>query len=395
MMLAFVQVCLNIVDCSLCLQMGNYLPQTRAEAFTDMSENDAPLESIGVAHGDIIHMFYNFERRVEGAKLPEFMKRSFGAHMTIEEMVAKQTRIERQDVAVCSSASFDMHAANMFQSYIQSAMAFSIKRGGILYGEIDEDKNVLIHAIYEPPQQGSQDGLVLERNTSQEQLADRIASIWGWKKVGWVFSQSTKERDFIFSAEEVLQMAAIQSELGECSVTGVVALSEPEQGDVPEIHFEAFQVSKQCVEMYEQGWFAKGNEIDDSEPPKSILHVVNPQDIKDKSPVIVAGKDVNEIDVDYFLVPVGIKDHESVVMNSFAIENRLLPQGPAELKSHLNMHAGKRFTERLKDFHLMLYLAENAGFTAQDMDAIAHAVMDGCEEVPEGYVMIINGMAGI
>ncbi len=32
------------------------------------------------------------------------------------------------------SCSFDRNAANVFQSYVQSALAFSIKRGGILYG---------------------------------------------------------------------------------------------------------------------------------------------------------------------------------------------------------------------------------------------------------------------
>jgi nuclear protein localization family protein 4 len=54
--------------------------------------------------------------------------------MTVEEMVAQQTRIERQDAPHCASVSFDSHAANVFQSYISSAIGFSIKRGGILYG---------------------------------------------------------------------------------------------------------------------------------------------------------------------------------------------------------------------------------------------------------------------
>ena len=49
------------------------------------------------------------------------------------------------------------------------------------------------------------------------------------------------------------------------------------------------------------------------------MKVTNPKDPKDKSPIIVARKDVDEVDADYFLVPVGIKYHEGVVMNSFAI----------------------------------------------------------------------------
>jgi nuclear protein localization family protein 4 len=235
-------------------------------------------------------------------------------------------------------------------------------------------------------QQGSQDGLSLERNTPQEEMADRIAEVWGWKKVGWIFSQSTKERDYIFSAEEVLQMAAIQDEMGECAVTGVVALLEPEEdGDVPEIHFEAFQVSEQCVRLYKEGWFSEGG--------TSTLKVTNPKDTRDATPVIVGGKDTSEVDVDYFLVPVSIKDHESIVMNSFAIENRLLAQGPAELKAHLDKYSARPFSERLKDFHLMLFLAEKAGFSPEDVDAITAAVMQG-DPIPDGYQMIIQGLAG-
>ena len=46
-----------------------------------------------------------------------------------------------------------------------------------------------------------------------------------------------------------------------------------------------------------------------------------------KQPVIVAGKDVKEVDNDYFLIPVKIMDHEGPLRTSFPVENRLLPQG--------------------------------------------------------------------
>jgi len=52
------------------------------------------------------------------------------------------------------------------------------------------------------------------------------------------------------------------------------------------------------------------------------------QEPEKKDPVIVAGKDVGEVDVDYFLIPVNIRDHEGPLRTSFPIENRLLPQGP-------------------------------------------------------------------
>ena len=51
------------------------------------------------------------------------------------------------------------------------------------------------------------------------------------------------------------------------------------------------------------------------------------QDPGNEAPVIVAVKDLGEVDNDYFLIPVGIRDHESGLASSFPVENRLLPQG--------------------------------------------------------------------
>jgi len=50
-----------------------------------------------------------------------------GPSMSIRAMVARQTRIERQESPHCASVSFERHAANAFQSYVHSALAFSIK----------------------------------------------------------------------------------------------------------------------------------------------------------------------------------------------------------------------------------------------------------------------------
>jgi hypothetical protein len=58
----------------------------------------------------------------------------------------------RQESPHCASVSFERHAANAFQQYIHGALGFSIKRGGLLYGSVEEGGNVLVQAIYEPPQ---------------------------------------------------------------------------------------------------------------------------------------------------------------------------------------------------------------------------------------------------
>ena len=58
-------------------------------------------------------------------------------------------------------------------------------------------------------------------------------------------------------------------------------------------------------------------------------HMLVMQEPKQKLPVIVAGKDVKEVDNDYFLIPIKILDHEGPLQTDFAIENRLTPQGEA------------------------------------------------------------------
>ncbi len=59
--------------------------------------------------------------------------------------------------------------------------------------------------------------------------------------MGWIFTQSNQERDFIMSTPEICQIAAMQDELGPDCVTGVVSVTVTDgQSDV---QFEAFQVS--------------------------------------------------------------------------------------------------------------------------------------------------------
>ena len=58
----------------------------------------------------------------------------------------------RQETPHCTSVSFERHAANAFQSYVSGALAFSIKRGGVLYGNVDEEGRAVVEVIYEPEQ---------------------------------------------------------------------------------------------------------------------------------------------------------------------------------------------------------------------------------------------------
>ncbi|KAI8466686.1 MAG: NPL4 family-domain-containing protein [Monoraphidium minutum] len=353
---------------------------------------DAPLASLGVAHGDMVYMLYHFERQVEPAVAKTlFDRRQFGAHVSVHDIAAKQRRIERQDKPKVESCSFDRNAANVFQSYVQSALAFSIKRGGILYGTVDEGKNVRVEFVYEPPQEGGPEALALERGTPEEAQVDFLAELFGLKKVGWVFAQSNKQRDWIVSGSEVLQMAAMQGELGEQSVTVVVSFDPNEQGG--HVHFEAFQCTDQAVELAKGGWF-KGEAPGEGGGGSGGVEMVSPTDPTVKEPAIVAGKDAAVVDSDWFLCPLKILDHEGPFMAAFPVENRLIPQTKGDLRDHLRRLASKPYEARLSDLHLLLWLSRQPTMDPGDVLAVCGAVREG-RPLLEGYRVIIDSLAGL
>lgn len=52
----------------------------------------------------------------------------------------------------------------------------------------------------------------------------------------------------------------------------MVALWPPdEEGQPPEVHFEAFQVSDQCVRLWKEGWFQQQDE------PSGLSTLRNPK----------------------------------------------------------------------------------------------------------------------
>jgi nuclear protein localization family protein 4 len=100
------------------------------------------------------------------------------------------------------------------------------------------------------------------------------------------------------------------------------------------------------------------------------------------------------VDNDYFLVPVAVKDHEAPLENKFPVENRLLPQGPAELKAHLQARRAAPYWARIADFHLLLFLARQPNLEPGEVGALVDAARDHAA-VPEGFQLIVDSMAGL
>mmetsp|Transcript_35576 Transcript_35576/g.79001 ORF Transcript_35576/g.79001 Transcript_35576/m.79001 type:complete len:414 (+) Transcript_35576:354-1595(+) len=354
-----------------------------------LQPDSAALKAAGVAHGEMLYMLYSIERQVEPVYRKSVLEtRRFGEHITISDVIAKQVRIERQEKARIESVSFDRHAADSFQSYVQRALSFNIKRGGLLYGRVEEGGKVMVDFIYEPPQEATAVALTLNRRTEEEAQVDFLAGLLGYKKVGWIFSQSKAERDFIMHTEELLQTAAMQDELGETCATVVVSWDDNEEGG--HVHFEAFQCSEQCVKLAKDGWLLPTPE---GEAPKGVTRITNPKEPHLKEAAIIASKDSSEVDNDYFLCPASITSHDGRMSTSFPIENRLLPQGKTELREYLKRGSGS-YVERLSDFHLLLWLSKQPNLDPNDMILLCDAVKEQ-KPVLEGYRVIIDSIAGI
>jgi len=362
------------------------LVSKQPDQFEDLQDATLTLASLGIKNGSMVYLWYDMERDVEPAyKKSEFEKRPFGSHMNVDQLMAKQTRIERQEEAKISSVSFDRNAANAFQAYSMNVLGFSIKRAGLLYGTVDEEGCVRVDAVYEPPQQGSVDSVVMERQTEEEGRATELAKHLGLQPVGWIFSRSTKERDFIMSAEEVSQMAANMAEVGEHAVTVVVALADSEEGQY--VHFEAFQCSNQACKLQREGWFRE-----DVDMTTGMAKMIDPREPKKPLPIVVAGKDMDEVDTDFFLCNVKILDHEAILMVEFPIENRLdRAQSKQELRALLQKHSRRAYVERLSDFHLLLWLSQSL-LEMTDLALICDAVRTR-GAVMEGYRQIIDSIA--
>ncbi|KAM7274496.1 hypothetical protein ACFE04_016362 [Oxalis oulophora] len=350
--------------------------------FTDMSNPNTPISALNLSHGSIVFLSYEGERQVRGGPAVS-PAGSFGRKMTMDDLIAKQMRVGRQENPHCESVSFDRDCANVFQHYVNDTLAFAVKRGGFMYGIVTDDGKVEVNFIYEPPQQGSGDELLLLRDPGEEKIVEAIAMAMGMRRVGFIFTQTIMQqdkKDYTMSNREVLQAAELhaESELKEW-VTALVKLEVNEDGGA-DVHFEAFQMSDICVRLFKEGWFQ--TEIDKGSDPKLS---------KMKKEVVVGVKDVKEVDNDFFLVLVKILDHQGPLSSTFPVENRITQVTMRALKTHLDRAKNLPFVKRISDFHLLLFLARFLDLNA-DIPALVECVQTQ-STLPEGYQLLIQSMA--
>lgn len=314
--------------------------------------------------------------------------------------------------------SLDEGSANAFQSYLRT-FAFQRQRVGYLYGKFvneevkEEDKfpkremlfgteipgteikhevknhKVIVEAIYEPPQEScpdSPEGFVL-LDDPMEETVENLAKLLGLTKVGWIFGHPPREEGFQMSASEIIMTAEFQIECaGGIEPTPFVTVKVT-AGDDGNVSFEAFQVSKQCMEMVAEEALTVG------ENPGFCY-------VSDTFTAVQEGKESKTVENNFFLTVVPIVQHVSdTFVSQFPMANRdhdTRLQSHDEMKKQLSKSgsAGWTFIDLLSDFNLLIYLCNYLDLQT-DIPAICQSVVDRTIPLDEGYKLIIASMAGL
>ncbi|EME30742.1 Nuclear protein localization protein 4 [Galdieria sulphuraria] len=314
-----------------------------------------------------------------------------GSIAALEAAEAMKFHIKAQEESYTNSVSVDHAAAFSFQANLVS-IGFQQQRLGFLYGRIEDSSFVFVDCIYEPPQSGTYQIYKLESPeenpdaAESKKRADKLASLLGLEKVGWIFS--SKPRKCIFSAVDILTACQFQCEAEEMHGKDVsktfvtITVSVTEEGMT---RFEAYQISDLCLDMYKASVFAP---VEQQKP--------NSGKIRTKEEVIVEGVECRSIDTDFFLVSVPIKDHHSWLKNNnFPVENReQAPVQPSDLSSCLGKSLDEPFIRRISDFHLLLYISNVLDMDG-DMPLLCNAVREQREltDEEEGYRLMIEAIA--
>nr|XP_057923024.1 nuclear protein localization protein 4 homolog isoform X2 [Doryrhamphus excisus] len=269
------------------------------------------------------------------------------------------------------------------------------QRMGYLYGRYTEHKDIPlgiraeVAAIYEPPQNATQNNLEL-LDDPKAAAVDEIATKLGLRKVGWIFTdllsedtrigtvRYTRNQDSHYlSAEECITAGYFQNKhsnpcklsrdghFGSKFVT-VVATGGPDN----QVHFEGYQVSNQCMALVRDECLLPCKDAPElgyakeSSPEQYVPDVF----FKDKDKF---GNDVTflarPLPVEYLIIDITTtfpKDPQYTFSSTqrFPIENREIlgeTQDFHSLATYLSQCTSTSFLDMVSDFHLLLFLVTN------------------------------------
>jgi nuclear protein localization family protein 4 len=329
--------------------------------------------------------------------------RDMKKHWTIGEFMDLDAsfnfRIKAGGPAMAAGTAVNQMELDSFQSYLRE-FDFRICRVGFLYGSYElvegMDKKtplgsagckVNVAFIYEPPQSG--DELHFELNDSDEaqaevERAEKLAGMLGVQRVGWIFSTPPREDGFQLNCEEIIMAGELQLEAAQGVEDTSFVTIKATVNDKGETSVDAFQVSRQAMEMCAEG------ALEPSSKPGFCK-------VSSTFTAIVEGKEAKEIDNNFMLsnVPITFLT-ESKFVSSFPKRNR---DGRAQTHDEVRKQLSKSgtngwtFTDLLSDFQLLLYLTEFL-----DMDSIILGVASSIVEkrdVDDGYKIMVSSLVGL
>uniref|UniRef100_A0AAQ6A536 Nuclear protein localization protein 4 homolog n=1 Tax=Amphiprion ocellaris TaxID=80972 RepID=A0AAQ6A536_AMPOC len=276
------------------------------------------------------------------------------------------------------------------------------QRMGYLYGRYTEHKDIPlgiraeVAAIYEPPQNATQNSLELLEDPKAAAV-DEIAAKLGLCKVGWIFTDLLSEDTRIgtvrysrnkdshyLSAEECITAGYFQNKhsnpcrlsrdghFGSKFVT-VVATGGPDN----QVHFEGYQVSNQCMALVRDECLLPCKDAPELGYAKesSLEQYVPDVFYKDKDKF---GNDVTflarPLPVEYLIIDITTtfpKDPQYTFSSTqrFPIENRDIlgeTQDFHSLATYLSQCTSASFLDIVSDFHLLLFLVTNEVMPLRD-----------------------------
>lgn len=205
-------------------------------------------------------------------------------------------RMKNPDKSFCTKVSVNEDSQINFAHYMQ-IFEFRKIRVGYCYGRFEADNSVRVEYIYEPPQESTDLSFIVH----DDPYADRVTALsdmLGMKKVGWILAHPPREKGFQLSGREILFTAEQQLECAngvEDTPFVTVKVTLTDDGN---LNVDAFQVTKQCMEMVAEGVLAVS--------PNLGSTLVNPT-----FTAIAEGREVKEIENNLFLSNVPIFKHPS------------------------------------------------------------------------------------
>uniref|UniRef100_A0A7N8YQG7 Nuclear protein localization protein 4 homolog n=1 Tax=Mastacembelus armatus TaxID=205130 RepID=A0A7N8YQG7_9TELE len=270
------------------------------------------------------------------------------------------------------------------------------QRMGYLYGRYTEHKDIPlgiraeVAAIYEPPQNATQNSLELVEDPKAAAV-DEIAAKLGLCKVGWIFTDLlsedtrigtvhyTRNKDSHYlSAEECITAGYFQNQhanpcrlsrdghFGSKFVT-VVATGGPDN----QVHFEGYQVSNQCMALVRDECLLPCKDAPELGYAKESTPEQYVPDVfyKDKDKF---GNDITflarPLPVEYLIIDdlslyYNLTLHPPKVRGRYAF---VCPQDFHSLATYLSQCTSTAFLDIVSDFHLLLFLVTNEVMPLRD-----------------------------